>query len=252
MEVYEYAKMYEFERTFWWYRSLRRFIKQDILRLDFQPIEKLHVLDAGCGTGGNLLLLNSLNFKKCDGVDLSPEAVQFCIKNGLKNVQVADVNHLPFADQSFDFVLCSDVFECAEVDEQKAYSELLRVLKPGGHILLLAAAYQFLLSEHDKAVHSVRRYSRAAAYKAFQRSSVAVNVHFYFAFLFPLVASYRLLKNIFSKAQDQAVPQSDLVAVPGIVNALFDGICWLESQISALMAFPFGTTCVIQIKKIGS
>jgi ubiquinone/menaquinone biosynthesis C-methylase UbiE len=95
---------------------------------------------------------------------------------------VADVNHLPYLDHTFDFILCSDVFECVEVDEQKAYAELLRVLKPGGHILLLAAAFQFLLSEHDKAVHSVRRYSRPSAIKAFQNSKVKVDVHFYFAF----------------------------------------------------------------------
>lgn len=252
MEVYEYAKMYEFERTFWWYQSLRRFIKNDILRLYPESKKHIQVLDAGCGTGGNLLLLNSLQFKKCDGVDLSSEAVQFCIKNGLQNVQVADVNQLPFADHSFDFILCSDVFECAEVEEQKAFAELLRVLKPGGNILLLAAAYQFLLSEHDKAVHSVRRYSRASALKAFQNSGVTVKVHFYFAFLFPLVAGYRLLKNWITKSNPKTEPQSDLVTVPMLINSILNGVCWLESQISRFVAFPFGTTCVVQIKKIGS
>ena len=53
----------------------------------------------------------------------------------------ADVQTLPFADQSFDTVLCTWVL-CSVDDPRRALSEIARVLRPGG---------QFLFLEHVRA-----------------------------------------------------------------------------------------------------
>ena len=47
----------------------------------------------------------------------------------------ADICNLPFANNTFDWVLCNHVLEHIE-DDQKAMSELFRVLKPGGRAIL--------------------------------------------------------------------------------------------------------------------
>jgi SAM-dependent methyltransferase len=54
-------------------------------------------LDAGCGTGGNLELLQKLGFKKLSGFDIEKEAVEYCHQKGLKTVQIADINRIPYA-----------------------------------------------------------------------------------------------------------------------------------------------------------
>lgn len=55
----------------------------------------------------------------------------------IKNFTEADITALPFDENAFDVVICSHVLEHVP-DDKKAMSEICRVLKPGGHALLLA------------------------------------------------------------------------------------------------------------------
>ncbi|MEP7293742.1 MAG: class I SAM-dependent methyltransferase, partial [Chloroflexota bacterium] len=56
MEAYEYATMAAFETGYWWYRGLHGVIA-DVLRACGITAQS-RILDAGCGTGGNLVNLN--------------------------------------------------------------------------------------------------------------------------------------------------------------------------------------------------
>jgi SAM-dependent methyltransferase len=73
---------------------------------------------------------------KCTGVDLSPGMIQLAKKSnpGIE-FRVADVEHLPFADASFDAVVCN--FGLGHFPYPEAsVAECVRVLKPGGRIAL--------------------------------------------------------------------------------------------------------------------
>ena len=63
--------------------------------------------------------------------DLEPERYTI-----VPHVQKADINCLPYKDGTFDHVICSHVLEHIP-DDQKAMSEIKRVLKPGGAALLM-------------------------------------------------------------------------------------------------------------------
>ena len=65
------------------------------------------------------------------GSDLDPGRYRH-----IDGFQSADLTATPFADNSFDIVICSHVLEHIP-DDRKAFSELFRILKPGGHALLL-------------------------------------------------------------------------------------------------------------------
>ena len=72
----------------------------------------------------------------CTGVDLSPGMIQLAEKSnpGIA-FRVADVEHLPFADASFDAVVCN--FGLGHFPYPGAsVAECVRVLKPGGRIAL--------------------------------------------------------------------------------------------------------------------
>lgn len=90
------------------------------------------VLDVGCGLG---FLVDCLRANGLDavGVDGS-EALKEFWKGDY--YQVADANSLPFNDNTFDLVISTDFFEHIPEDEIKqVYSEMKRVVKPGGKIL---------------------------------------------------------------------------------------------------------------------
>src|SRR5256885_1844089 len=105
MERQEYRNMYEEEDAHWWYRGLRLHLAGLI-----GPLRGKRVLDAGCGTGANAIMLSERS-DQVYGFDFSPEAISFCKQKGVTGVFAADVNHIPFKDESFDFVLCCNLFE---------------------------------------------------------------------------------------------------------------------------------------------
>ncbi len=91
------------------------------------------VLEAGCGTG---LLLSRIDrvARESVGVDLSRGMLQHARERGLDVVQ-GSVTALPFADASFDTV-CSFKVLAHVPDIDKALRELVRVTRPGGHLVL--------------------------------------------------------------------------------------------------------------------
>ena len=94
----------------------------------------LNVLDAGCGTGYGIKILEQAGAKRIIGVDISEDAVTDASKsNGGPRVEVrqGDVRALPFSQGEFDLVVCFEVIE--HVDEPDlVLDELARVLTPEG------------------------------------------------------------------------------------------------------------------------
>jgi SAM-dependent methyltransferase len=75
------------------------------------------------------------------GVDLSPVMLAAASKRAADlgrtvELREARAEHLPFADASFDTVVCT-LSLCSVVDDRAAIAEMHRVLRPGGQLLLL-------------------------------------------------------------------------------------------------------------------
>ncbi len=84
------------------------------------------VLDAGCGEG--VLVDEYAGRLAIEGIDPN---------YGSDRVQTGSLTALPFPDATFDRALCLDVLEHLTFDEQpRALAELLRVLRPGGALLV--------------------------------------------------------------------------------------------------------------------
>ncbi len=93
------------------------------------------LLDVGCGGGAILSAIARPDMRLC-GIEVSPEAVRAVIDRGFEG-RVADLEEgkLPYASDSFDVVLCYDVFEHLFAPEG-LLREIRRVLKDGGVALL--------------------------------------------------------------------------------------------------------------------
>lgn len=97
------------------------------------------VLEVAVGTGQNLPYYPAgIRFT---GIDLSPKMLAFARRRadelGLAaDLREADAQALPYADESFDAVVCA-LSLCTIPDNRAAIAEMRRVLRPGGVLLLL-------------------------------------------------------------------------------------------------------------------
>jgi len=96
-------------------------------------VKNKKILDAGCGEGYFLSVINS---NKKIGVELSEKRISQALKlyPDLK-IKIADITHLPFEDNIFDVIVCSEVLEHVSGYEQ-AIKEFKRCIKPDGHVVL--------------------------------------------------------------------------------------------------------------------
>lgn len=101
------------------------------------------VLDVGCGAGVDAILAAMMvgSTGRSVGVDMVPAMVARANKNlaqtNCENVSFyeASAEALPFTDRCFDVVISNGVFNLVP-DKPRALAEVLRVLKPGGRLLL--------------------------------------------------------------------------------------------------------------------
>ena len=149
--------MLELDEHHWWYRGRRAVVNAELGRLPLPA--GAHVLDAGCGSGRTLEDL--VAYGEVTGIELDPDAAAAAAGRQVGDVHVGRLEELPFEDSSFDLITCLDVIEHI-ADDRSALSELRRVAKPGGWLLVTVPAYPRLWSLHDVANHHYRRYGRRA------------------------------------------------------------------------------------------
>lgn len=99
------------------------------------------LLDMGCGTGRFTVPLAE-RVKAVSGLDLSPMMLEANRKKladrGLTaDLREGDMAALPFADESFDIVVCMlALMHIPREDRQQVFHEVARVLKPGGRLVM--------------------------------------------------------------------------------------------------------------------
>jgi glycosyltransferase involved in cell wall biosynthesis/SAM-dependent methyltransferase len=90
------------------------------------------VLDCGCGFGVYLMMMGKLRNLRMVGLDGQLERLQTARRERVPAGLVSgDIHRLPFADESFDKILMSEVLEHLP-DDRHGLAELFRILRPGG------------------------------------------------------------------------------------------------------------------------
>lgn len=96
------------------------------------------LLDCGCGTGPMISLLYEKDpSKHYTGIDLTPKMIEVAQAKNLKGVDwvVGDCENLPFEENSFDAIICSNSFHHYP-DPQAFFHSVKRALRPGGRLIL--------------------------------------------------------------------------------------------------------------------
>jgi ubiquinone/menaquinone biosynthesis C-methylase UbiE len=242
MEPEEYEKMYVLEDTHWWFLGKRAFAKTFLGMVSKREDSK--ILDVGCGTGGmNALLQDYGNFY---GIDLSPNAVRWASKRGIRNIAFGSALSIPFSNETFDLVTAFDLLYHRDIDNDiTALKEFFRVCKPGGYLLITDSAWGFLRSPHDRATHASHRYTKSEMVEKVSRAGFSVKrVSYTNFFLFPVVAAIRFFK----RYTDKGNARSDLHRVNPFLNRVLLTVLRIESLLLRWIVFPYGSSliCIAQ------
>lgn len=174
-----YEQMYQNEKMHWWYAG-RRVLLASLIRT-LQLPQSSQIVDIGCGTGFTLSLLS--RYGKVTGVDKAESALAFCRKRGFTHVKKTDGKTLPFKKTAFDLVTCLDILEHIE-NENELLSEIKRVLKPLGYLIIFVPAFPFLWSDLDIRSQHYRRYDLKKLKSILKSSGFNVAHIGYFNYLF--------------------------------------------------------------------
>ena len=230
------------EATHWWFVGRRVLFNRVIQRLGVPP--NARILDIGTSTGGNLRMLKDAGFSRAEGLDLDDEAIRWCVEKRLGPVRKGDICDIPFADQSFDLVLATDVIEHVE-DDTRALSEIYRVLKPGACAIITVPAFQLLWGLEDEASQHKRRYRGSDITALITASGLIPDESFYFNYFLFLPI---LLMRTALRTTNHSV-RSEIEINSPLTNRLLSAVFRWDVATAPVIKPPFGVSFLVTARR---
>lgn len=242
MDAGVYAAEAALEEHHWWFQTRRRLFGREIGQLGIH--QRARVLDIGTSTGTNLRLLRELGMRDVTGIDANDEAIRFCADKGLGTVRKGDICALPFASDTFDLVLATDVVEHVD-DDGKALCEIARVLAPGGKALITVPAFEMLWGFQDDASGHKRRYRMAPLLQLLCDAGLRVRRRYHFNFLLflPILLARQLIRGLRPNLRSESEINTPLINT--ILRAVFGFDAWIAGWLRP----PFGVSILVTVEK---
>lgn len=246
MNPAEFANIAAAERDLWWYRGQRSILRR-FLEPFAQPGPAL-VLEAGCGTGYNAKVLAEDYGWRMVPLDLGFEGLEFARGYGVSRLCQGDIAALPFARAAFDHVVSLDVVvHFPPGREGEAFTELARVLKPGGLFVVRVSALDALRSRHSMHAAERQRFTKARLIRCVEQAGLRVLRCSYANSLLMPVA---LFKFRVWEPLTNAPPASGVTPVAPWLDRLLNGALQTEAAlVGAGVNLPLGQSLVLVARK---
>lgn len=230
-----YRRLDRLEGEHWWFCARRSILTSVIGR--YAPRRReLRILEAGCGTGGNLATLS--RFGQLEAFELDNDARAIAARKlpiDIKQGRLPD--GIPYAPGSFDIVAALDVIEHVQ-DDAASLAQLAAQLTDGGRLIMTVPAMPWLWSRHDEVHHHHRRYTRRHLEEVLKLAGLRpVAITYFNTLLFPAIAAARLGKKALGieDRADDAMPSR-------AVNAALKNIFAFERHLVGRVPLPAGVS----------
>lgn len=240
------VQYHRLEENHWWFVSRRELVRKLVRRLN--PDLTCHLLEIGCSGGLLIRQLQQDGYKHVTGIDISEAAIRQCASCGITGVHLMDAQNPSFPPESFDLITASDVLEHL-ADAPGALTAWLRLLRPGGRVVVFVPAFMSLWSQHDIVNLHRHRYTARELQNRLSTAGFTTERLGYWNFmLFLPVALVRFLKRI--AAPSSTADHGDLSHPPKLLNLLLLGLLRIENRALELgLNFPWGVSVMVIARK---
>ncbi|MBL8815009.1 MAG: class I SAM-dependent methyltransferase [Planctomyces sp.] len=258
MRCSEYELMAAVEDRHWWYQGLRSSFESVLSRCGVSRTTLFNgsVLDAGCGTGGNLKWLrDTYQPQYLTGFDVSSLAIEY-VRAEVPEARlfVADLCGSEIPSSSYQLIVCSDVLYATHLESAvEGLRTLCRQLTCGGYLLLHLPACEWLKSSHDVAVQTRQRFTRDQVRCIVESLGLQVEfLSFRMFALFPLfilrrlpsILSLRYLRTE-NRSEQSSSRGSHLKMPSSLVNWTLTQVMKLENAgLKSGVRYPWGSSLI--------
>ena len=226
---------------YWWYRA-----RADLLRVALGQYvgEPDRLLDVGSADGPSVGWLRRRGH--VTALDVDPRGL-------VPGDVCGSAMDLPFASETFDVVAAFDVVEHCE-DDARALSEMARVLKPGGRLLVSVPAYQWAWTSFDDHNRHYRRYTRGRLVAAVEGAGLDVlRATHVFAGTLPFFVASRLTTRLRERGTETATLNPDDVPAlpdPGpAVTRMLGALSRVDERLLRHTNLPAGSSVVVAARR---
>jgi SAM-dependent methyltransferase len=244
--------------SYWWSCRRRARILKLLRHPRFAPVANargLAAIDVGCGTGE---LVNALQRAKrpAYGCDIDFFALRLTSAKVSSPLVNCDSARLPFADACTPLVIAMDVLEHTEVDRDML-GEVMRVLTPGGTLVLTVPAHQALWTSRDVVAGHFRRYSKRRLLEVLRGSGLQLlHVQATDFFIAPILFILSALERLAPRASRDSARKADgfhydkfAMSLPGWISSLLYALLTLEDHTLSRSGMIWGSSFMLVARK---